>query len=91
MNVVEMKTSSLILFSVIWLPDCPDARDAITDYTRTENTQPACTCSKLYSALCPVFRDGPSSAAGHCTGKVWENKLSTPAVIMMEWNLSLKI
>ena len=43
MNVVETKTSSLILSSVIWLPDCPDAGDAITDYTRTENTQPAST------------------------------------------------
>ena len=68
MNVVEMKTSSLILCSVIWFPDCPDDGDAITDYPRTENTQPASTCTNLSRAPCPLFRDGLCPAAWESLG-----------------------
>ena len=68
MNVVEMKTSSLILCSVIWFPDCPDDGDAITDYPRTENTQPASTCTNLSEPRvhCSVM------VSARLPGKVWE-------------------
>ena len=87
MNVVEMKTSSPILFSVIWFPDCPDDGDAITDYTRTENsenTQPASTCSNLSRVHSSVIVPPPRLLA---TGKVWETKLSTLLVrkLCLNW------
>lgn len=84
MNVVEMKTSSLILYSVIWFTDCPDDGDAITDYTRTENWEHTTSIYLLQLVPCPLFRDGLSLPGFRPLGKFgkWETVLST----LLEWN-----
>ena len=87
MNMVEIKTSFLLLFHVIWLPDCPDDGDAIKDYTRTENWEHRTSIYLHQLVPCPLFRDGLSPPRLLATGKVWETILSTLLVrkLCLNW------